>query len=95
VVAKETSSKKVFVFGHVQKPGTFAYEDGMTVIQAITLAGGLAQFGQANRTSVIRPTDGGPEQKYLVPVEDIGTGRAPNFYLQPGDIVFVPESILF
>lgn len=93
VVARETNSKKVFVFGHVQKPGTFVYEDGMTVIQAITLAGGLAQFAKGNQTSVIRPAAEGVEQKYLVPVEDIGTGRAPNFYLQPGDIVFVPESI--
>lgn len=95
VTPKDIQSKKVFVFGHVQKPGTFAYEDGMTVIQAITLAGGLTQFAKANLTSVTRLGPEGQEQKYTVPVEDIGTGRAPNFYLLPGDIIFVPESVIF
>jgi polysaccharide export outer membrane protein len=35
----------------------------------------------------------GSEKRIKVPVEDIGAGRAPNFLLQPGDILFVPESV--
>jgi hypothetical protein len=33
----------------------------------------------------------GKEIKYTVPVEKIGEGSAANFYLRPGDVVFVPE----
>lgn len=91
VLIREYNSKKIFVFGEVQKPGTFPYEGEMTVIQAITLAGGFTKLAAQNNTNVTRLVDG-QERKIRVPVEDIGVGREKNFQLQPGDIVFVPES---
>lgn len=92
IFVKEFNSKKVFVFGEVQKPGTFAYEDGMSIIQAITLAGGFAKLADQDGTFVTRIIDG-REQRLKVPVKSIGEGQVPNFDLQPGDIIFVPESI--
>ena len=89
---REYNSKKVFVLGEVQKPGTFSYEDNMTVVQAITLAGGFSPHADRNASSVARLV-AGREQRYKVPVVDIGLGRAENFPLQPGDIIFVPESL--
>ena len=91
VFVREYNSKKVFVFGQVQKPGTFAYEDGMSIVEAITRAGGFTKLAAKNQVVVTRVLDG-QEQKLRVPVEDIGIGRAPNFLLKPGDIVYVPES---
>jgi protein involved in polysaccharide export with SLBB domain len=91
VLIREYNSKKIFVFGEVQKPGTFPYEGEMTIIQAITLAGGFTKLAAQNNTHVTRLVDG-QERKIRVPVEDIGVGREKNFLLQPGDIVFVPES---
>ncbi|HTP49252.1 MAG TPA: polysaccharide biosynthesis/export family protein [Anaeromyxobacteraceae bacterium] len=92
VIVKEYNSKKIFVFGEVQKPGTFVYEDGMTVIQAVTLAGGFMKTAAPNSTSVTRLVDG-QEMKIRVPVQDIALGKATNVLLRPGDIVFVPESL--
>ena len=92
LVVREYNSKKVFVFGEVQKPGTFPYEDSMSVVQAVTLAGGFTRNAAQNSTSVTRRVDG-QETKVKVPVQDIALGRAPNFRLQPGDIVYVPESL--
>jgi polysaccharide export outer membrane protein len=91
VLVREYNSKKVFVFGEVQKPGTFPYEGDMSIIQAVTLAGGFTKLAARNNTNVTRIVNG-QEQKIRVPVEDIGVGRERNFLLQPGDIVFVPES---
>ncbi|WP_373044311.1 polysaccharide biosynthesis/export family protein [Vulgatibacter sp.] len=91
VFIKERHSKKVFVFGEVQKPGTFLFEDGMNVIQAITLAEGFGKLAASNSVVVTRIVDG-QEQRYKVRVDDIGTGKSANFLLQPGDIVYVPES---
>jgi len=91
VLIREFNSKKIFVFGEVQKPGTFPFEDNMTVIQAITLAGGFTKVASKNNTNVTRIVEG-QERKIRVPVEDIGVGRERNFALRPGDIVFVPES---
>jgi polysaccharide export outer membrane protein len=92
VIVKEYNSKKVFVFGEVQKPGTFVYEDGMTIVQAVTLAGGFTKGASQNGTSVTRLVDG-QEVRLKVPVQDVALGKAPNFVLRAGDIVFVPESL--
>ncbi|MBK9519028.1 MAG: polysaccharide biosynthesis/export family protein [Anaeromyxobacter sp.] len=92
VLVKEYNSKKVFVFGEVQKPGTFAFEDGMSIIQALTLAGGFTRNAAQNSTSVTRLVNG-QEVKSKVNVQDIALGKAPNVTLEPGDIVYVPESM--
>ncbi|HXY40948.1 MAG TPA: polysaccharide biosynthesis/export family protein [Vicinamibacteria bacterium] len=92
VLVREYNSKKIFVFGEVQKPGTFPYDEDMSIIQAITMAGGFTKVASKNDIAVTRQVEG-RETKIRVPVADIGTGREKNFRLQPGDIVFVPESI--
>jgi polysaccharide export outer membrane protein len=93
VFVKEFNSKKIFVFGEVNKPGTFVFEPSMTIVQIITLAGGFTKTAWKNRTNVTRIVEG-RERKIQVPVEAIGEGREQNFELKPGDIVFVPESPL-
>ena len=64
----------------------------MTIVQAVTLAGGFTKGASQNGTSVTRLVDG-QEVKMKVPVQDIALGKVPNVPLQPGDIVFVPESM--
>ena len=93
VTIKEFTSKRVYVLGQVEHPGTFRYEEGMSVIQVITLAGGFTKTSRPNAVVVTR-TEGGREARTVVPVNDISEGKARNFRLRPGDIVFVPESIL-
>ncbi len=92
VFIKEYNSKKISVFGQVNKPGTFKYEDNMSVTQAVSMAGGFTKMAAKDDTNVTR-IEAGEEKKYPVPVESIAQGQAKNFYLQPGDIVYVPESI--
>ncbi|MEM6532624.1 MAG: polysaccharide biosynthesis/export family protein [Myxococcota bacterium] len=92
VFVTEFNSKKIYVLGQVKTPGTFVYEDGMTVVQAITLAGGFGPLAEANGIFVTRLVEG-KEKQIQVPVEDIGQGLARNFTLIPGDIVYVPESL--
>lgn len=91
VLVREYNSKKVFVIGEVQKPGTFAFEDNMSIIQAVSLAGGFTRSAARNNVNITRIVEG-REQKTMVKVEDISGGRERNVLLQPGDIVFVPES---
>lgn len=86
------NSQKIFVFGKVQKPGTFQFGQGMTIVQAITLAGGFDTTADENGTYVTRSIDG-KEHRIRVPVEDIGQGKVANLSLLPGDIVYVPETI--
>ena len=92
VFLKEYNSRKIFVFGQVRQPGTFAYEQGMNIVQAITLAGGFEKLADQDATSVTRVVEG-REQRLKVSVKAIAEGRAQNFALAPGDIVFVPETL--
>ncbi len=92
VLVREYNSKKIFVFGEVQKPGTFPYDEEMSIIQAITVAGGFGKLASKNDVAVTRVVNG-KETKIRVRVADIGTGREKNLKLLPGDIVFVPESL--
>lgn len=93
VFVKEYNSKKIFVLGEVQRPGTFAYTAQMNIVEAITLAGGFKDSANANYVIVTRQTQEG-ERRIPVPVKKITEGNAPNFGIQPGDIVFVPDSLL-
>lgn len=93
VYVKELKSKKVFVLGQVQKPGSFSYEENMSIVQAIALARGFGPMAQKNYAIVTRIINGA-EKRIPVPVEKIITDKSPNFLLQPGDIIFVPEAVL-
>jgi len=77
---KEYNSKKISVFGQVTKPGTFKYEDGMSVIQAVSMAGGFTKMASKDNTNVTRLVDG-QEKKYPIPVESIARGEARNIFL--------------
>ncbi len=88
----EYRSRKVSVFGQVKAPGTFVYTENMSVVEAITRAGGFTGMARKNGVRVTRIHEGETE-RIIVAVEDIGQGRAPNFVLRPGDVVFVPERL--
>lgn len=92
VLIREYNSKKIFIFGEVAKPGTFPYEENMNIIQAVLLAGGFTRSSAKNSANVTRIIDG-QERKIKVAVQDIGVGIEKNFLLQPGDIIFIPESL--
>jgi protein involved in polysaccharide export with SLBB domain len=92
VFIKEQGSKKIYVLGQVGHPGTFTYTPSMSVVEAITVAGGFTPLAAKNDTTVTRNEDG-KKTVVRVRVADIGEGRAPNVYLRPGDIISVPERI--
>ena len=93
VFVKEYNSKKVTVFGQVKKPGIYLYKSNMTIIQAISTAGGFTDLADQNGTIVTRTVDG---RKHRIPVkvQDIGEGLEQNFILRPGDVVFVPKRLM-
>lgn len=90
VLVRAYRSKKISVFGQVRQPGTFAFTDGMSVIEAIAKAGGFNNMARKNAVTITRSSKG-KKNRYTVPVEKIGRGTANNFYVRPGDVVFVPR----
>jgi polysaccharide export outer membrane protein len=92
LLVKEYNSKKVIVIGQVKSPGTFPYVEEMTVIQAITMAGGFSDLAAKNDIVVTRVSNG-QETRIKVQAGAVAEGRAPNLALRPGDRVWVPERL--
>jgi len=95
VFIKEYGNKKVFVFGHVNKPGAIEIptETKLTVLEAISQAGGFSPLAAPDRTRVVRMLNG-VSQSFTIEVSAI-TKRGEkdkDIALEPNDIVFIPES---
>jgi polysaccharide biosynthesis/export protein len=72
---------QVYVMGSVARPGPCRYQEGMTVLQALTLAGGATERGSAGRTKVVRIV-GGKKVERKVKATDL---------VLPEDTLVVPE----
>ena len=90
VTVEEFNSRKVSVIGQVRKPGRYGYHEGMTLVEAIAMAGGTTDSAVLRSIQVTR--NRAEAERYEVPFKDITQGKAPAFMLAPGDIVFVDES---
>lgn len=95
VFVKEYGNKKVFVFGHVNKPGAIDIptETKLTVLEAISQAGGFTPLAAPDRTRVVRMLNG-VSQSFTIEVSAI-TKRGEkdkDIALEPNDIIFIPES---
>jgi polysaccharide biosynthesis/export protein len=91
VVVKQINSRKVFITGMVGKPGAFPLTSTMTVLQLISMAGGLNEFARSKEIVVMR-TENGTPRALKFNYEDVRKGRklSQNIELQPGDTVLVP-----
>jgi len=90
VTVLDYRSKRVTVLGQVQKPGSFQLEPGMTLLQAISLAGGLTSLANVARVNLTRTSEG-KATTVVVNIEAIYEGNVADVPLQPGDRVFVHE----
>jgi polysaccharide export outer membrane protein len=88
---KERRSKRIAVFGEVRRGMIIPFNDGMTILEAISVAGGFTPRAWENAVKVTRKTQTGA-QEFTVPVNRIATGKAAPFFMRPGDSVYVPKS---
>jgi polysaccharide export outer membrane protein len=91
VIVKQINSRKVFITGHVARPGAYALTTPTTVVQLIALAGGLLEFADRGKIQVMRKDKQGlttfrVNYKQLAKGEDLRQ----NIELRPGDTVIVP-----
>lgn len=91
IVVKAINSRKVFVTGMVNKPGTYALNDRMTVLQMLAVAGGLSEFAKGEEIVVMR-TEQTETKSYKFNYKDVRKGKnlAQNIVLRPGDTIVVP-----
>jgi len=92
IFVREYNSKRVSVVGAVAHPGNFPMTTGLTVVQAISLAGGFTSIASRDDTVVTRRV-GGRLRRFPVHAEDVTEGNEDDFPLQAGDIIYVPERL--
>jgi polysaccharide export outer membrane protein len=72
-----------YVTGEVKKPDAYKFEEGTTVLKAITMAGGFSDKASTSRVKIIRKVKGKEEVLEKVKMDE---------EVLPDDIVMVPES---
>jgi polysaccharide biosynthesis/export protein len=85
VIVHDVNGAKVFVTGMVGHPGSFPLRNSMNVLQALALAGGLAEFADRGDIKVLH-ADG---RRVEVAYDDLVSGES-KVSLGPGDTVVVP-----
>ena len=92
VIVRQINSRKVFITGQVTTPGGHVLTGPLTVMQLISLAGGLTEFAKKKDITVIRTEAGGHQVVLPFNYSDVARGKnvAQNVVLRPGDTVVVP-----
>jgi len=89
IVNVKLISFKFTVIGEVNRPGTYNnYNNQLTVLEAIGMAGDITDFGNRKKVLVVRPTKEGTHT-YRINVQDKNLLQSEGYFLLPNDIVIV------
>lgn len=91
VIVSQINSQRIYLLGEVGKPGAFPMIPDMTVLQALSNAGGISQFAKAKKIYVLRD-ENGKQQKLFFNYKEVIAGQRTeqNIALKPGDTIVVP-----
>jgi polysaccharide export outer membrane protein len=91
VTVLESLSKKIYLVGKVTKPGEYPLQKNMTVVQAISLAGGLGEWADGSDIRLIRKIKG-VEKTFRIDYDAIVSGKdvGQNVQLEPDDTIVAP-----
>ncbi len=96
MLVKEYGNKTVYVLGQVAKPSAIQIppERPLTVLEAITSVGGFTDIANTSKVRVLR-VENGKQKTIDVDVSQITKqgNKSMDIPLQPGDVVFVPQSM--
>jgi polysaccharide biosynthesis/export protein len=82
--------KQIFLLGEVQHVGPVIMTPGMTILQAISAAGGLTPFANSKHVYILRGTQGKQQKIPFDYKKAIKDGNQQGVSLLPGDTVVVP-----
>jgi polysaccharide export outer membrane protein len=84
-------SEQIRVVGEAAKPQALPYRQKMTLLDVMIAVGGLTDFADGNKASVLRTSDGhqyGVRLKDLIRRGDVSA----NIEMKPGDVLIIPQS---
>ena len=86
-------SQQVRVIGEATKPQALAYRENMTLLDVMIAVGGITDFADGNKASIMR-IDSGKNQRFGVRLVDLvrGGDLSANVAMHPGDVLIIPQS---
>jgi protein involved in polysaccharide export with SLBB domain len=93
LIVKQYNSKKVSIIGAVNKPGSLSWSEGMKLVDAISLAGGLTSLADGDHVRITRITGVSRTISATVSVDDITDGKLGDVPLQAGDTIKVDQRV--
>jgi len=84
--------EQIRILGEAGKPQALPYRQGMTLLDLMIAVGGLTDFADGNKATILRTSEGG--KQYAVRLKDLvkrGDISA-NVDVKPGDILLIPQS---
>ena len=84
------NSKRVFLIGEVSRVGPLAITPGMTILQAISSAGGLTPYANKKKIYIWRGDPGKQQKIYFDYTKAVKKGDMQGVSLLPGDTIVVP-----
>ncbi len=88
-----TKARLVYVVGEVNRPAGYVLErKGLSVAQALAMAGGLKSTAAGKDAAIIHKDEAGPKERTRVNLGDVLSGKAQDIEMEPDDILFVPDS---
>jgi polysaccharide biosynthesis/export protein len=96
-IPEDDLKPKIFVTGEVAKPGSYVVRQPTTLMQAISLAGGIGPYAAKARIQVRRRGPSGDETIFMFNYKayEAGQDLEGNITLHAGDVIMVPERGLF
>ena len=91
VIVQESRSRRIYTHGKLRRPGPYLLEPNMTVLQALSTAGGFAEWADEKRILIIR-REGGKEVQIRFNYKEYisGNNLEQNILLKPNDTIVVP-----
>ena len=86
-------SEQIRIVGEAAQPQSLLYSNEMTILDVMIAVGGLTDFADGNKSTLIRIEDG-EQRQYQVRLDDLlkdGDITA-NVDMKPGDILIIPEA---
>jgi polysaccharide export outer membrane protein len=92
VVVAAINSKKIYIIGAARKEGPLPYTYGMSIMQALSEAGGLTDYAKRKKIYILR-TENGREYRLDFNYDEAVKGERmeQNVLLMPGDTVVIPH----
>lgn len=91
VIVTQINSQRVYILGEMTRPGAYPLLPGMTVLQALSSAGGFTPFANTKKIYVLR-SESGKQEKFLFNYKAVVKGKNAdqNIVLKAGDQIVVP-----